>query len=153
MPRDMSLGHVASSARLSMTANDNGGQPVQRTQTYLKPAKDSPKMQGIYSLCSRGRRHHGKDEIMGVQYMKIKRANQSENARNPREKYIEIVTVDNFDFWFMGFVNCQKALNCVQQTISQSSIRKIDSMRNALRAFHPDIISIPRSGCEPEIGV
>ncbi|KAK9115508.1 hypothetical protein Sjap_014455 [Stephania japonica] len=61
---------------------------------------------------------------------KIKRANQSENARNPREKYIEIVTVDNFDFWFMGFVNYQKALNCLQQTVSQSSIKQIDSRRN-----------------------
>ncbi|KAK9106290.1 hypothetical protein Syun_022301 [Stephania yunnanensis] len=65
-----------------------------------------------------------------VPIRKIMRANLSENARNPREKYIEIVTVDNFDFWFMGFVNYQKALNCLQQTVSQSSIRQIDSRRN-----------------------
>ncbi|KAF8389545.1 hypothetical protein HHK36_024060 [Tetracentron sinense] len=35
---------------------------------------------------------------------KIKRVNQSENVNNPAQKYIEIDTVDNFDFWFMGFL-------------------------------------------------
>lgn len=49
---------------------------------------------------------------------KIKRVNQSENVYKPSQKYIEIVTVDNFDFWFMGFLNYQKALNHLQQAIS-----------------------------------
>ncbi|KAF2323796.1 hypothetical protein GH714_036952 [Hevea brasiliensis] len=50
---------------------------------------------------------------------KIKTVNQSENVKKPSQKYIEIVTVDDFDFWFMGFLNYQKAFNCLQQAISQ----------------------------------
>ncbi|KAL0318696.1 UNVERIFIED_CONTAM: GEM-like protein 6 [Sesamum angustifolium] len=37
-----------------------------------------------------------------VPVKKIKGANESENVRNPAQKYIEIVTEDNFEFWFMG---------------------------------------------------
>ncbi|KAJ8769976.1 hypothetical protein K2173_009058 [Erythroxylum novogranatense] len=51
---------------------------------------------------------------------KIKAANQSETAKKPSQKFIEIVTVDNFDFWFMGFLNYQKSLKCLQQAVSQA---------------------------------
>ncbi|KAL6332540.1 hypothetical protein AAG906_008960 [Vitis piasezkii] len=45
---------------------------------------------------------------VSIPLRKIKRANQSENVKKPSQKYMEIVTVDNFDFWFMGFLNYQK---------------------------------------------
>ena len=32
---------------------------------------------------------------------------------------MEIVTVDNFDFWFMGFLNYQKTFSYLQEAISQ----------------------------------
>ncbi|GMY18598.1 GEM-like protein 4 [Fagus crenata] len=51
---------------------------------------------------------------------KIKRVNQSANVKKPSQKYMEIVTVDNFDFWFMGFLNYQKAFNYLQEAISQA---------------------------------
>ncbi|PQP98359.1 putative GEM-like protein 8 [Prunus yedoensis var. nudiflora] len=51
---------------------------------------------------------------------KIKRVNQSENVEKPSQKYIEIVTVDNFDFWFMGFLNYQKTLKYLEEVISQA---------------------------------
>ncbi|KAE8023027.1 hypothetical protein FH972_008779 [Carpinus fangiana] len=51
---------------------------------------------------------------------KIKRVNQSENVKKPSQKYIEILTVDDFDFWFMGFLNYQKALKSIQQAISHA---------------------------------
>ncbi|XP_065867524.1 GEM-like protein 4 [Euphorbia lathyris] len=51
---------------------------------------------------------------------KIKTANQSENVKKPSQKYIQIVSVDDFDFWFMGFFNYQKAFNHLQQALSQS---------------------------------
>ncbi|KAK9137062.1 hypothetical protein Sjap_007656 [Stephania japonica] len=54
---------------------------------------------------------------------KIKRAAPSANVNNPREKYIKIVTVDNFDFWFVGFVNYKKSFKHIQQAICQSSMR------------------------------
>ncbi|CAL5427330.1 unnamed protein product [Camellia sinensis] len=43
--------------------------------------------------------------------VKIKRANESQNMKRPSQKYIEIVTVDNFDFWFMGFLNYLSSVN------------------------------------------
>ncbi|KAJ9691659.1 hypothetical protein PVL29_013755 [Vitis rotundifolia] len=53
---------------------------------------------------------------------KIKRANESEDMTKPSQKYMEIVTVDTFDFWFMGFLNYQKAFNCLQQAPSKSQM-------------------------------
>ncbi|KAI4328574.1 hypothetical protein L6164_020914 [Bauhinia variegata] len=51
---------------------------------------------------------------------KIKCVNQSENVKKPSQKYINIVTVDDFDFWLMGFLNHQKALRFLQRAISQA---------------------------------
>ncbi|KAJ6305332.1 hypothetical protein OIU78_020798 [Salix suchowensis] len=45
---------------------------------------------------------------------KIMTASQRENVKKPSEKYIEVVTVDDFDFWFMGFFSYQKAFkSCI----------------------------------------
>jgi hypothetical protein len=51
---------------------------------------------------------------------KIQRVEQSENVKKPSQKYMEIVTVDNFDFWFMGFLSYQKSFKCLQEAISQA---------------------------------
>lgn len=51
---------------------------------------------------------------------KIKRVEQSENMKKPSQKYMEIVTVDNFDFWFMGFLSYQKSFKYLQEAISQA---------------------------------
>ncbi|KAL5543055.1 hypothetical protein UlMin_010765 [Ulmus minor] len=65
-------------------------------------------------------------EVIRVRYKvvipvnKVKSANQTENVKKPSQKYIEIVTVDNFDFWFMGFTNNKKAFKSLQQAISQA---------------------------------
>lgn len=65
-----------------------------------------------------------KSNIYSLQVMiplrKIKRANQSVNVKRPSEKYIEIVTVDDFDFWFMGFLKYHKTFKYLQQAISQA---------------------------------
>ncbi|XP_077246408.1 putative GEM-like protein 8 [Tasmannia lanceolata] len=53
---------------------------------------------------------------------KLNRINPSVNVNKPTKKYIQIVTVDNFEFWFMAFVNYQKAFKYLQQAISQSSM-------------------------------
>ncbi|KAL6346976.1 hypothetical protein AAG906_012227 [Vitis piasezkii] len=50
-------------------------------------------------------RIHYNTRWVSIPLRKIKRANQSDNVKNPSQKYMEIVTVDNFDFWFMGFLN------------------------------------------------
>ncbi|KAK2984282.1 hypothetical protein RJ640_003841 [Escallonia rubra] len=51
---------------------------------------------------------------------KIKRSYESENAKDPSRKYIEIVTADNFEFWFMGFLNYQKTFRYLQQAVSKA---------------------------------
>ncbi|KAL6183376.1 hypothetical protein ACLB2K_044787 [Fragaria x ananassa] len=51
---------------------------------------------------------------------KIKIASQSENEDKPQQKYIEIVTDDDFEFWFMGFLRYEKAFRNLQKAISMS---------------------------------
>ncbi|KAD3641889.1 hypothetical protein E3N88_31113 [Mikania micrantha] len=38
---------------------------------------------------------------------------------NPSERYIQIVTVDGHDFWFMGFVNYEKATTHLMNSLSE----------------------------------
>ncbi|KAF3651569.1 hypothetical protein BC332_09745 [Capsicum chinense] len=52
---------------------------------------------------------------------KIKRAHASVNENKPSQKYIEIITEDNFEFWFMGFVRYEKAFLNLQKAISMSN--------------------------------
>ncbi|XP_060209922.1 GEM-like protein 5 [Lycium barbarum] len=37
---------------------------------------------------------------------------------NPPERYIQIVTIDGHDFWFMGFINFEKATHHLLETLS-----------------------------------
>ncbi|XP_074274131.1 GEM-like protein 4 [Silene latifolia] len=48
---------------------------------------------------------------------KIKRFNQSENVKKPSQKYLQIETTDDFEFWFMGFLNYKRMFNCLQQAV------------------------------------
>ncbi|KAJ4828760.1 hypothetical protein Tsubulata_035416 [Turnera subulata] len=52
---------------------------------------------------------------------KIKRACQSENVDKPEQKYIQIVTEDGFEFWFMGFFRYEKALMNLEKAINAGS--------------------------------
>ncbi|XP_058754906.1 GEM-like protein 4 [Vicia villosa] len=54
-----------------------------------------------------------------IQAKKIKCVNQSQNVEKPTQKYINIVTVDNFDFWFMGVFKYQNTIKYLEQAISQ----------------------------------
>lgn len=49
---------------------------------------------------------------------KIKEANESENVENPAQKYIQMVTDDGFEFWFMGFVRFEKAFRNLKKALS-----------------------------------
>ncbi|KVI01585.1 GEM-like protein 7 [Cynara cardunculus var. scolymus] len=49
---------------------------------------------------------------------KIKEAKESENVEKPTQKYIQMVTDDNFEFWFMGFVRYEKALYNLRKALS-----------------------------------
>ncbi|KAJ1295074.1 hypothetical protein BS78_01G196300 [Paspalum vaginatum] len=50
---------------------------------------------------------------------RIKVASVRENLYNPDEKYIDVVTVDGFDFWFMGFISYGKSFRFIQHVISE----------------------------------
>nr|GMD30978.1 GEM-like protein 4 [Ipomoea batatas] len=58
---------------------------------------------------------------VSIPITKIKRANESENLKNPSEMYIQVVTDDHFEFWFMGFLYHQRTLKYLQDAISQSA--------------------------------
>lgn len=40
----------------------------------------------------------------------LRAVNPSANTRDPSDKYIQILTIDNHEFWFMGFISYDKAL-------------------------------------------
>lgn len=39
------------------------------------------------------------------------------SQQNPAERYIQVVSVDNHDFWFMGFVNYDGAVKSLQEAV------------------------------------
>ena len=75
---------------------------------------------------------------VSIPLRKVKRVDPSENVKNPSQKYMEIVTVDNFDFWFMGFLNYQKSFNCLQQALSPTGTV---SILNELQT-KPEVIQV-----------
>ncbi|KAF5445276.1 hypothetical protein F2P56_034340 [Juglans regia] len=52
---------------------------------------------------------------------KIQRASRSENEENTAQKYIEIVTEDNFEYRFMGFLRYEKAFHNLQMAIRMAT--------------------------------
>ncbi|XP_028805600.1 putative GEM-like protein 8 [Neltuma alba] len=52
---------------------------------------------------------------------KIKEASESENVNKSEQKFIEIVTKDGSEFWFLGFLRYEKALTNLQKAISMAS--------------------------------
>ncbi|KAG5153283.1 hypothetical protein AAZX31_10G272700 [Glycine max] len=58
---------------------------------------------------------------VAIPLKKIKCVNhQSKNVQKPKQKYIGIVTEDNFDFWFMGIMKYQKTMKYLEQAVSQA---------------------------------
>lgn len=52
-----------------------------------------------------------------VQLDQLKAVNPSANTRNPTERYIQIITADGHEFWFMGFVSYDKALKTLTEAL------------------------------------
>lgn len=47
----------------------------------------------------------------------LRAVNPSKNQANPAEKYIQIVSIDSHEFWFMGFVTYDSAVKSLQQAL------------------------------------
>ncbi|KAI3502046.1 hypothetical protein L1887_30077 [Cichorium endivia] len=62
-------------------------------------------------------------ELLKFQYKvsiplgKIKGVRESMNMKSPSNNYVELVTVDDFKFWFLGFVNYKKTLRYLHHAI------------------------------------
>ncbi|KAJ8546521.1 hypothetical protein K7X08_032398 [Anisodus acutangulus] len=57
---------------------------------------------------------------ISIPLRKIKKAMESKSLKKPSHKYIQVVTEDNFDFWFMGFLNHKSILKCLQEAIYET---------------------------------
>ncbi|CAN1216261.1 GLABRA2 expression modulator [Linum perenne] len=44
----------------------------------------------------------------------LKAVNPSTSRTNAAEKYVQVISVDNHEFWFMGFLNYNSAIQCLQ---------------------------------------
>ncbi|KAF8079627.1 hypothetical protein N665_1012s0002 [Sinapis alba] len=47
----------------------------------------------------------------------LKAVNPSTSIVNPAEKYIQVISVDNHEFWFMGFLNYEGAVTSLQEAL------------------------------------
>ncbi|XP_008808766.1 GEM-like protein 1 isoform X2 [Phoenix dactylifera] len=56
--------------------------------------------------------------VVGLE--QLRSVNSSANVGNPAEKYIQIITMDNHEFWFMGFVSYDKALKNLREALQHS---------------------------------
>ncbi|WVZ86495.1 hypothetical protein U9M48_033259 [Paspalum notatum var. saurae] len=57
---------------------------------------------------------------VAIPLRRVKTAKPSENRHRPEQKYVQVVTDDGFEFWFMGFVRYQVSLQELEKAIAQS---------------------------------
>ncbi|XP_047341726.1 GEM-like protein 7 [Impatiens glandulifera] len=54
----------------------------------------------------------------------ISKISESKNESRPAERYIRIDTVDNYDFWFMGFSNYRRTFEYLLQRSHENVLKK-----------------------------
>ncbi|XP_027062638.1 GEM-like protein 5 [Coffea arabica] len=59
-----------------------------------------------------------------IPFANIANVNPVVMKQNPPEKYIQIVTIDGHEFWFMGFVNFEKASHHLLDSVSDFGVRQ-----------------------------
>ncbi|KAK7317665.1 hypothetical protein RJT34_02090 [Clitoria ternatea] len=52
----------------------------------------------------------------------LKAVNPSSNTSNPAEKYIQVISDENHEFWFMGFLNYEGAIECLQEALQAGKL-------------------------------
>ncbi|XP_060184954.1 GLABRA2 expression modulator-like isoform X1 [Lycium barbarum] len=55
----------------------------------------------------------------------LKAINPSLSRTNPSEKYIQVISVDNHDFWFIGFLNYTGAVKCLQEALQAHTLQVV----------------------------
>ncbi|KAK4411710.1 GLABRA2 expression modulator [Sesamum angolense] len=55
----------------------------------------------------------------------LKAVNPSTSRTNSAEKYIQVISVDNHEFWYMGFLNYGSAVECLQQALQARDLQSV----------------------------
>ncbi|XP_073289111.1 putative GEM-like protein 3 [Primulina huaijiensis] len=55
----------------------------------------------------------------------LKAVNSSSGRANKAEKYIQVISVDNHEFWYMGFLNYDGAVQCLQDVLQARDIQSV----------------------------
>lgn len=55
----------------------------------------------------------------------LKAVNPSSSRVNSAEKYIQIISVDNHEFWYMGFLNYDNAVNILQGALQSRNLQSV----------------------------
>ncbi|XVF61539.1 hypothetical protein PTKIN_Ptkin08bG0137700 [Pterospermum kingtungense] len=55
----------------------------------------------------------------------LQAVNPSTSRVNPSEKYIQVISVDSHEFWFMGFLNYSGAVTCLQEALQLHSLQSV----------------------------
>lgn len=55
----------------------------------------------------------------------LKEVNPSLSKANPAEKYVQVISVDNLEFWFMGFLNYEGAVECLQDVLQTRTLQTV----------------------------
>ncbi|KAI3518970.1 hypothetical protein L1887_07902 [Cichorium endivia] len=56
-----------------------------------------------------------------IPLQQLKAVNPSSSRANSSEKYIQVISVDSHEFWYMGFLNYDGAVNCLQDALGTRS--------------------------------
>ncbi|XP_057831907.2 GEM-like protein 5 [Cryptomeria japonica] len=70
------------------------------------------------SLLLSSRKKHWAYYKVAIPVAKVKAVELSVSMDDPAKKYIEVVTMDDHEFWFMGFIKYHKALNSLSYNLS-----------------------------------
>ncbi|KZV53768.1 hypothetical protein F511_00034 [Dorcoceras hygrometricum] len=55
----------------------------------------------------------------------LKAVNSSLSRANKAEKYIQVISVDNHEFWYMGFLNYDGAVKCLQDALQARGTQSV----------------------------
>ncbi|XP_038694656.1 putative GEM-like protein 3 isoform X1 [Tripterygium wilfordii] len=55
----------------------------------------------------------------------LKAVNPSANSANPAEKYIQVISIDSHEFWYMGFLNYDGAAQCLQEALQTQNLQSV----------------------------
>ncbi|GKA88606.1 GEM-like protein 7 [Tanacetum coccineum] len=70
---------------------------------------------------------------------KIKGVLESKNMKRPSSNYVELVTVDDFSFWFTGFISIKKTLRYLHQAADTGKVCILTNHLDIIR----ETVSIP----------